>query len=169
MNIRELVDALTSQATNSGAIHAIIKEEIATSPRDPEDICWDVCTAVSVYRGEMNRVIDASDDADDVRKAVNNAVGYCNSICKKDLGWGFKCTEKPSKKNPNKPYVYVPVEVQAKSEDSDISEPEVEIEEPVVVPKSCREQVEALVAEFGIREVGQAVADMIKEQADASK
>lgn len=168
MNIQELVDALTSQATNSGAIHAIIKEEIATSPDAPQDICWDVCQAVATYRWDMNAVIASSDDADDVRKAVNNAVGYCNSICKKDLGWGFKCTEKPSKKNPSKPYVYVPVQVQAKSEDSDISEPEA-TEEPVIVPKSCREQVEALVAEFGIREVGQAVADMIKEQADASK
>lgn len=167
MNTFEMVEALTNATENNGAIHALIKQEINCSGLDPEDICRGVCVAMAIYRGDMQAVINASDDQDDARKAVNNTVGYCNQLCKKELGWGFKCTSKPSAKNPNKDYIYTPVEVQAKSEDSDKAEPESEPE--VVVPKSCAEQVAALVHLYGIAEVGQAVKDIIEAQKNASE
>lgn len=136
--------------------------KLVTSSMDPKAAAEELCADLSAWRGQAEDWVRAHEDDDVVkerRKSVNNVVGYMVRVFRDATGLTIKCTQR-------KPcYVYQWSEAKENSPEGKSEEMSEEADIPIVTA-SCMDKVKQLTAEYGLYEVAEAVAMLIKEKED---
>jgi hypothetical protein len=165
----DLYAAMTESSVTGTRFQSVIREfwnHMVSTGASPVQAAAEVALVMGEWRSvqeeEAIQTLSDKSEKDAKRKVVNNVIGDVSRNVRSlsDNTLTIKCVKK-------KPYyVYEVVDVQ-KPNEPEAEEAEAEAEPTVTVTTSCAEDVQALVEKHGLQEVAQAVADLIKAQADA--
>jgi phosphopantetheine adenylyltransferase len=169
MMIGDVYAAMSESAETGTRFQSVIREYWQAKQEEgfsKEAVARQVADMMGHWRtsqeDETIQVLSDKSEKDARRKVVNNVIGDVSRNVRSlsDNTLTIKC----AKKKPH--YIYEVVDVQ-KPNEPEAEEAEAEAEPTVTVTTSCAEDVQALVEKHGLQEVAQAVADLIKAQADA--
>jgi phosphopantetheine adenylyltransferase len=166
----DLYNAMSESSVSGTRFQSVIREfwsNMVSVGASPAQAASEVAVVMGEWRSvqeeEAIQTLSDKSERDAKRKVVNNVIGDVSRNVRSlsDNTLTIKCAKK-------KPYyVYEVVEVQKPNEPEVEESEEVEEVVPVHVTTSCAEDVQALVDKHGLQEVAQAVADLIKAQADS--